>query len=152
MKWQTGYQRNIIQSHSTESPCSALPVFSGIRSGYVKKQLLHSGFYSEQTGDVPYTDALDLQAFFAARSRASFHLKTVRFDRAYRGGSCLVYSDGSTAQLECDIEQADFDPEKLPDLQAWLTAQLHDETAEYASISFTFDNEPLFEIRKGDAL
>lgn len=59
--------------------------------GLCEKQLLHSGFYSEQTGDVPYTDALDLQAFFAARNRASFHLKTVRFDRAYRGGSCLVY-------------------------------------------------------------
>ena len=120
--------------------------------GLCEKQLLHSGFYSEQTGDVPYTDALDLQAFFAARSRASFHLKTVWFDRAYRGGSCLVYSDGSTAQLECDIEQTDIDPEKLPDSQAWLTEKLRSGIAEYASISFTFDNEPLFEIRKGDAL
>lgn len=28
---------------------------------------------------------------------------------------------------------------------------LHDNITDYASISFTFDNEPLFEIRKGDA-
>ena len=28
---------------------------------------------------------------------------------------------------------------------------LHDNIADYASISCTFDNEPLFEIRKGDA-
>ena len=132
-------------------PVQRIAVFLRYTLGLREDQLLHSDFYSEQTGDFRYTDALDLQSFFAVRSRASFHLRTIRLDRAYSDAVCLIYSDGNQAELECDIAQEHFDPEKLPDLQAWLTAQLHDETAEYASISFTFDNEPLFEIRKGDA-
>ena len=118
--------------------------------GLCEDTLITSHFYTEKDGDFAYTDALDLDAYFAERSSASFHLQALRLDRAYHSGSCVIYADGTSAELECDIEETDFDTERLPELQAWLIAQLQDGIAEYASISYTFDNKPLFEIRKGE--
>ena len=77
-------------------------------------------------------------------------MKTVCFDRAYRDGTCVICSDGTAAELECDIEEKDFDTQRVPALEAWLTEQIREGIAEYASINYTFDNAPLFEIRKGD--
>ena len=108
-----------------------------------------SHFYAPDKGDFTYTDTLNIDAYFAERRSATIHIKPIQFDRSYREGTCLIYSDGSMAQLECDIEEQDFAPEKLPDLQAWLRARVDEETAEYASISYTFDNGMLFEYGKG---
>ena len=118
----------------------------GICADTVKK----SHFYTEEAGGFEYSDALDLDAYFAERSSASFHLSEIRMDRAYRDGSCVIYSDGISAALECDIEEHDFDMQRMPELKAWLTEQVCAEIAENASISFSFDDKQLFEIGKGE--
>ncbi len=117
--------------------------------GMCGETVVRSHFYSAESGDFTYTDALDLDAYFAERRSATVHMKTIRFDRAYRDGTCLIYAYGSKAQLECDIEERDFDTKKMPELQAWLKEQIHDYNAEYACISYTFDNKRLFEYGGG---
>ena len=117
--------------------------------GMCAERIEKSHFYAPDKGDFTYSDSLNIDAYFAERRSATLHIKPIQFDREYREGTCLIYSDGSKAQLECDIEERDFDPEKLPDLQAWLRGRVDDETAEYASISYTFDYGLLFEYGKG---
>ncbi len=117
--------------------------------GLSEKTVVQSHFYTAQDGDFVYADSLNLNAYFAGKGSASVHLKTVRFDRVYHDGTCLICSDGARAALECDIEAKDFDMQRLPELQAWLTAQVRAGIAEFASISYTLDTEPLFEIGKG---
>ncbi|HAG14198.1 MAG TPA: hypothetical protein DCG49_10105 [Ruminococcus sp.] len=119
--------------------------------GMSAEKIENSHFYAVGSGDFTYSDALDLDAYFAERHSATMHIKKIRFDREYREGTCLIYSDGSKAQLECDIEEADFDLKKLPELQEWLRTQVREWVAEYASISYTFDNGMLFEYGKGAA-
>lgn len=109
-----------------------------------------SHFYTKENGDFPYADSLNLAAYFAQCGSAAVHLKTVCFDRVYRDGTCVICSDGTSAELECDIEEKDFDTARLPELEAWQTEQVRKEIADYVSISCTFDREPLFEFRKGD--
>lgn len=108
-----------------------------------------SHFYAAGAGDFTYSDALDMNAYFSERHSATLYVKAIRFDRAYRAGTCLIFSDGRTALLECDIEDRDFDTKKLPDLEEWLKAQVHDDIAEFVSISYTFDNKALFEYGEG---
>ena len=117
--------------------------------GMCAERIEKSHFYTPDKGDFTYSDTLNIDAYFAERRSATLHIKPIQFDREYREGTCLIYSDGSKAQLECDIEERDFDTEKLPDLQEWLRGRVDDETAEYASISYTFDYGSLFEYGKG---
>jgi len=117
--------------------------------GMSGETVARSHFYAAEKGDFTYSDALDLDAYFSERRSATVHMKTVRFDRAYREGTCLIYAYGSKAQLECDIEERDFDTKKMPELQAWLQNQVHEGIAEYVSISYTLDNKPLFEYKEG---
>lgn len=117
--------------------------------GMSAERIEKSHFYAPDKGDFTYSDSLNIDAYFAERRSATIHIKMIQFDRAYRDGTCLIYSDGSKAQLECDIEERDFDMKKLPELQAWLKEQIHDYNAEYACISYTFDNKRLFEYGGG---
>ena len=118
--------------------------------GLSEETAVRSQFYTKEADDLAYSDSFDLAAYFAGRCSASVHMKTVCFDRAYRDGTCVICSDGTAAELECDIEEKDFDTQRVPALEAWLTEQIREGIAEYACISYTFDKAPLFEIRKGD--
>ena len=120
--------------------------------GMCEKTCVRSHFYSDTDGDFVYSDSMNLDAYFSERRGATVHLKTIRFDREYRDGTCVIYADGLRASVECDIEEKNIDLKRFPELQAWLTEQVYSGIAEFVSISYTFDNQPVFEFGKGGSL
>ena len=120
--------------------------------GMSGNSVVRSHFYTNADGDFVYSDSMNLDAYFTEHRGATVHLKTIRFDREYRDGTCMLYSDGYAASVECDIEEKNFDVKRMPELQAWLKEQVYTGIAEYVSISYTADNGPLFEFRQGESL
>ena len=52
--------------------------------GMSAEKIENSHFYAVGSGDFTYSDALDLDAYFAERHSATLHIKKIRFDREYR--------------------------------------------------------------------
>ena len=105
---------------------------------------------SERDGDHEFADSVNLAAYFSRDSSARFYLKTVQPDHANSGVLCAIYSNGSTADPECDIEEKNFDTGKLAEFETWLRLQKRNNYAGKSRICFPFNNEPIFETAKGE--
>ena len=131
-------------------PAAKLTGFLRGTLGLRESAVIQSHFYTEESGEFSYSDALDLAALCTEGGSGTVYTESLCFDRAYRNVLCCMNTDGEAADLEFDIEEQDFDTVRLPEMQAWLFAQLHAKTAESVSISFTLDTAPLFETGKGE--
>lgn len=120
------------------------------KNGFSENSTTDSHLYTEQIGDLKYTNVVNLDAYFSQKSSATFYLKTIQPDHAYRNVRCAIYSNGLTADLECDIEEKDFNTENCADPEARLNEKASNNIAENACICLTFDNRPTFEIGKGE--
>lgn len=120
----------------------------GLRGNAVK----HSHFYTETDGDFSYTDSLDLAAYFTQRggNSATVFAKTLCFDRPYPDVSFVICANDMYAEIDCDIEESDFDTAYLPSLQGWLTEMVQRNIITFSRISYSCDYAPLFEYGKGD--
>ena len=115
-----------------------------------EKVVANANLYSERDGDHEFAGSVNLAAYFSRDSSARFYLKSVQPDHAYSGLFCAIYSNGSTADPECDIEEKNFDTGKLAEFETWLHVQERNNYAENSSICFPFNNEPIFETAKGE--
>ena len=117
---------------------------------FSENSMTDSHLYTEQIGDFKYTNAVNLDAYFSQKSSATFYLKTIQPDHAYRNVCCAIYSNGLTADPECDIEEKDFNTENCADPEARLNEKARNSIADNTCIYLTFDNRPTFEIGKGE--
>ena len=115
-----------------------------------EKVVANANLDSERDGDHEFADSVNLAAYFSRDSSARFYLKTVQPDHANSGVLCAIYSNGSTADPECDIEEKNFDTGKLAEFETWLRLQKRNNYAGKSRICFPFNNEPIFETAKGE--
>ena len=120
----------------------------GLRADAVK-----GSYFFNEIDDTPvYSDTFDLADYLRKGKGCSLRVRTLCFDREYRDVTALIYPNGDSADIDCDIPEKNFDEKNLPALQEWLTAQVHSGMAGYAGIHCTRETAPLFEIRKDELL